>query len=648
MRLWGSTLKLRAFTLLCAFAYTSTSAAPNPFVDPTPVSAAQIAGKTYDFVIIGGGTAGLTVATRLSELNNVTIAVLEAGDSHLGDEVVEMPGKMGYPLGNTHYDWSYQTAPQSHAYNLTFNWSRGKGLGGSSAINFMIGNRGSRQEYDAWEKLGNTGWNWKTLFPYFRKAEHFEPLQNHTFAKYWNETYEASSHGTQGPLKTSPSLWQTDSLRYWFSTGDTFGLPPYTTEAYAGSPLGQYTTLNFARIDRQRRVRSYAANAYWASLASRRANLVVATRVPVEKIHLEGIDGAVRATAAQLTTGQLVRARREIILSAGAIVSPQILELSGIGNKSILDRYGIPTVVDLPGVGENLQDRPYTLQSFELTPQAWVTAENATQDTRYREQAERLWRMGENSFYSFAPTWVAYIPFSNMIADPQLKSLAAAQEREPKHALPVINGQFLLQQRWIQGTRSFAKDIPAVELLFYPGIFPHITAENVKSDRNYLTIMAELQHPFFRGSIHINSTDSSHQPVIDPHYFEYEYDTKLVTAMAKLVRTFAHTPPLRNIIARNHSPTSKVKTDDQWTEFAKRNLFSSAHAIGTCAMGHRERGGVTDTELRVHGTINLRVVDVSVFPLQTSCHPSMTLCAVAERAADIIKRSAAAAHGDQA
>ena len=309
-----------------------------------------------DYVIIGGGTAGLVMAARLTEDPAVSVVVLEAGKHHPNDPRVEIPALMTQLYGDENYDWNFKTSPQPGLADRAVALPRGKMLGGSSSINFMMHSHASKKDIDNWEELGNKGWNFETLAPYYRKSETFVPPTQDTAADLSTKKIQPDFHGASGPVQTGFARGTGPSDDVWTPTFETLGLAA-KEDPRKGATTGAYPILK--HIDSAGK-RSSAVSSYHAVAASRQ-NLKVIENALVTRIILREVEtGSVRATAVEFgIDGQQLRieAMREVILAAGSVMSPKILELSGVGSKDVLDKAGIETIVRNDSVGENLQVR---------------------------------------------------------------------------------------------------------------------------------------------------------------------------------------------------------------------------------------------------------------------------------------------------
>ncbi|KAG6002731.1 hypothetical protein E4U43_001054 [Claviceps pusilla] len=321
-------------------------------IKPSP-SPEDFLRSSFDYIIVGGGTAGLAVAARLAEDASLTVGVLEAGGVAQGDENVDIPAFYGRSLGGQ-FDWAFETQPQEGLAGRVLPWPRGKVLGGTSALNFMTWVRGNREDYDDWEALGNKGWAWDKVLPFFKKTETFHrPSQ--ALRDEYIATHEADAFGTSGPIQISYAPDYSPSHKLWHDTLNRVGVK--TNSAHlTGSNVGVWTNVN--TVDPRTAMRSYSTSYL---TAARPINLHVLTEATVHEIILtkDEARGDHVATGVRFGHGgkdHVVSVKKEVVLSAGTVKSPQILEMSGIGNPKVLQSAGIPIKVASPMVGENLQD----------------------------------------------------------------------------------------------------------------------------------------------------------------------------------------------------------------------------------------------------------------------------------------------------
>ncbi|KAL0937289.1 Glucose oxidase 1 [Colletotrichum truncatum] len=593
--------------------------------------AAGVMAETYDYIIVGGGTAGLTVAARLTENPAVNVLVLEAGGDHTEDLNVLAPGLFPAMYGNPTYDWDYKTVPQPAANNKVVAHIRGKQLGGSSAMNFMFWTHPSQQDINNWGELGNKGWSWDALAPYFQKSESFVAPTKQQISDLRLDYLKPSAHGTSGPIANRFPATYSPLLQAWPRTIENLGLA-VKSDPREGKAVGGY--VNLLNIDGA--TRSYAANAYLGP-ARTRSNLKVITEAFVSKVLLsKGRDG-VTATGVKWTKGGAqydATASKEVILAAGSIATPQLLELSGVGDQKLLKQYGIDVLVDNPAVGENLQDHVYVPLGFATKPGV-PTNEDYANGTYFQEQLD-LYLQNKTGRLASAGASSAVL---------SLKQIASTLDfNSPwlKSSSPALVEQYRLI------IRDLKSEAVAQELTIEGGISPQFSADSTKlfsagSAGNFLSILGVLEHPLSRGSIHIQSADATVYPKIDPRYLSNPLDVQLLKLIALHVQTVAQTKPLSDLLQGDGTvfqPGYQKLTSDNVESWVRSSMQSEYHPIGTCAMLPRAKGGVVDEKLRVYGVKKLRVVDASVFPLIPRANIQSLVYAVAERAADFIKSSA--------
>ncbi|KAF3902575.1 hypothetical protein ABW21_db0207473 [Orbilia brochopaga] len=591
---------------------------------------------TFDYIIAGGGTAGLTIAARLSENPAVTVAVIEAGENRVDDLNILAPGLLTALYSNPNYDWNFHTVPQGDVDGKIYAHPRGKVLGGSSAINFLFWTHPSRKDIDNWGKLGNEGWSWNALKPFFKKSEEYEAPSWKTQSDLKTQYITPESHGTSGPIKAGFPDWYTEITEAWPRTFANLGLAVNDDPA-DGVALGGYT--NLLNLDLSSHTRSYAATDYYAPNAGR-PNLHVFTGALVKKIVLTKQRGKDVATGIEfIKDGAVttVHAAKEVILSAGSFGSPQILELSGIGKSSLLRRHGIPVVVDNPNVGENLQDHTYVPLGFEVEEGIF------TLDS-FRDEAVFNAALQQYLTEKTGPISVSGAS-SALLSLPQI---AGKTYKLPRYKTPTYQGPGLAEQYDLQ-FEDLYKEAVAQELTIGAGINPIWQNDTSKlfnsglPTGNFLSILSVLEHPFSRGSVHIASADPATYPVIDPKYLSHPLDIKILSKIVLHVQKVARTAPLSSVLkngGRKYQPGYREITEDNVEAWIKTALQSEFHPSGTCSMLPRAKGGVVDAKFRVYGVQGLRVVDASVFPLLVRANIQSLVYAVAERAADFIK------HGD--
>ncbi|KAH9987924.1 GMC oxidoreductase [Russula compacta] len=565
--------------------------------------------RQYDYIVAGGGTAGLVVSTRLSEDPAVSVLVLEAGPANLNDDSITMSGTFGKNFFKPDYEWGFMTVPQKHSADNTFYWPRGKGLGGSSSINFYAFTQPPASDIDAIEKLGNPGWNWETYLHYSKKSERFNPPSAQE-AEAERLHFDPAHHGTDGPISTCYPPLRSGWDNLFQDTLGHLGLPP-AKDATQGD--GNVAWMATCSIDPKTNRRSYAVE--YLNQASGRKNLHVVVSSPVTRVLFKDektAAGDVVASGVEFVhegKTYTARANREIILSASAIKTPQILEFSGIGNPKILANIGVTPKVDLPNVGENVQEHLFMAFAFELkNPEKYNTQEPLVDEAVVKAQLE-LYKESKGLFLlSFLGVGSISLgrlsPNGVVLTASQIDRVRATS---PESWRPGIAEQYALQLDKLKaGTTS-------LEIVSMPVYFSH--PNKAEPGKKYITIVAILNHPWSRGTIHATSKDPFAAPALDPHCYEDDFDLQNMVELAKFVRRLGQTSPLSDIIAREHNPGPEIQTDEELVAWVKQWASSISHTSGTCSMLPRDKGGVVDPRLKVYGTHNLRVVDLSILPL---------------------------------
>ncbi|WVQ86221.1 hypothetical protein IAT38_008389 [Cryptococcus sp. DSM 104549] len=602
--------------------------------------ASSVDGSSFDFVIAGGGVGGLALAARLSEWSNVTVLCIEAGgDGTDVEDQIDIPGySYLHSLTGSAYDWAYNTLVQTDAGGVTKYWPRGKGLGGSGAINGLFWGRASSEEYDAWATLNPDGeetWNWAEVDKYIKKAETFTAPNSTIIDKFSLEINE-SAHGNSGPIQAGFSEYIFDEVAKWIPAWETLGLS--AIDLASGSTHGAMLSTSTLRTSNQ--TRSDAKAGYIDPLPPR-ANLVILTKQQVTGVVFNGTkDASGNIVASGVTfqgskggTSYSVQANKEVIMAGGVVGTPQILQLSGIGPSSLLDNLNIDVKLDLP-VGYNLQDHvSYTM--YWTTPQGTFTWNNlsdsalqATALTEYQESRTGLWTyINEAVGYPSMSDIMDSTSGASTYASTVSSALASTASQVtswldlPDSVATGLSAQYKIQQQWL------TQDVGQLEIIL----------TMLGKNNNEMGIQVALQHPWSRGTIMINTTDPFTQPNINPDYFGVGYDIDIMGYGSAFARRLAAASPLSDVMITEDYPGSTV-TGDALNNYTKANAGTEYHPLGTCAMMPKASGGVVDTTLTVYGTANLRVVDASIMPLQLSAHLMATTYGIAEKAADIIKK----------
>ncbi len=531
--------------------------------------------STHDFVVVGAGTAGCALAARLSENGRHSVLLLEAGpkDDYLW---IHIPIGYGKTMFHPVYNWRFETEPDPGMNGRRIYWPRGRCLGGSSSINGLIYIRGQHEDYDHWAGLGNDGWAWKDVLPYFRKLES-------------NSRGASELHGADGPIACSDIRGRHELIEALIAGAGSLGVPrndDFNGERQEG--VGYY------QLFTRKGWRSSTAVAYLKP-ARGRPNLRVQTDAHATRVLFEGT----RATGVEYRQhGRLkvARAGREVILAAGALQSPQLLQLSGVGPADLLREHSIAVVADRPGVGENLQDHLQLRLVFKCTKAITTNDDLAS-----------WWRSAKIGLQ-----WLLL--------------------REGPLAIGINQG----------------------------GLFTRVLPESSRPDIQFhiATLSADLAgakpHPFSgftlsvcqlrpgsRGTVRIKSADPFEAPAMVPNYLSTEDDRRCAVEAVKFARRLAATPEVAPYVREEYKPGPGVAGDAEILDWCRGNGATIFHPSGTCRMGS-DAMAVVDSGLRVAGVSGLRVVDCSVMPTLVSGNTNAPVAMIAERASDLILADAAA------
>jgi choline dehydrogenase len=537
-----------------------------------------------DYVIIGAGSAGSVLANRLTESGKYTVLIVEAGPSDYKNPYIHFPAGFMKLLENKAVNWVYYTEPEARTKNRSILYPRGRVLGGSSSINGVMQVRGHRQDFDDWEATGCPGWGYKDVLPFFMRSETYL-------------TGEPAYRGKSGPLVVEQYVSHHPLTMDFVKAGEQIGItfnPDYNGAQQDGIGLVQQT--------RQGRWRMSTARAFLHP-AMKRPNLTVVTDALVTSLNISGnrVEGITyRRGYGEGNPGtgpeQPVTARREVILAAGSINSPQLLQLSGIGDPEHLKSIGVSVRVALPGVGRNLHDHYVARIVRRVHGRRTIN-----------EMSRGVGLMGQLMRFVFKGDGILTYSAGNGIAF--VKS-------RPEEARPDVQLSF--------APASLANGrIGALDPI--PGI----------------TCGAWQCRPESRGSLLAKSADPRDPPAIRLNYLDSEVDQRAIVAGLKWCRKILNAPIFANCGAEEMYPGKDVQSDDALLDYASRNGGTVYHPVGSCKMG-TDRMAVVDPELRVHGISGLRVVDASIFPIMTSGNTNAPTIMVAEKGADMILRSAAA------
>ncbi|KAH7305467.1 hypothetical protein B0I35DRAFT_361826 [Stachybotrys elegans] len=571
--------------------------------------------SSYDYVVIGGGNSGLTVANRLSEDSRTTVLVIEAGEIDDNEDFITIPALAGTTVG-TKYDWNRTYAHNEGVAGRAIPIPLGKVVGGSTKLNQMVYDRGSQSDYDRWAELGNQGWSWSSLFDYFKKNERFTPAIDEIRDEY-NITYTPEARGFSGYVHSTfaPFFWPT--IANFVQAIRELGIPIPFDHA-TGDAIGGYY---FPHALDPVTFRRHSAKEAFYDTAKDRSNFHVIAGHQVTRVLTETSGGTIKVTGVEFAPSrnaarQTVGVNREAILAAGAVHSPQILQVSGIGDPAHLSSIAVNTVVNLPAVGHNFQDHvlvrlPY---STNVRP-SYVDL--LTNVTFAAEAMEQYLKESRGPLTNPIAEFCAFLPLP-MYSNISSEIHATAVTQDSTRFIPWDSPREVIQgyrkQVEILNERLLSNNSGILEVIWVDGL-----------------MAVGLQHPYSRGSVKAVSSSVFDSLQIDSAFLRNPLDVSIMVEGMRFLRKVADTSAIRDLGIVELEPGAEVTSTNQLERFLRSRAESLLHPSGSCKMGAREDGGVVDERLRVYGVQGLRVVDASIMPLLPAAHTMATVYAVAEK-----------------
>ncbi|GAA3084568.1 alcohol dehydrogenase [Streptosporangium carneum] len=525
--------------------------------------------KTHDYIIVGGGAAGCVLAGRLTEDPSISVLLLESG-SERHSPLLSIPAAETVLMGNPKYDWCFETDADPTIAGRSVRIPRGRLLGGSNAINGMIYVRGQKEDYDDWAALGNPGWSWADVLPYFKSLEHAPEIGG-------------ENRGRNGPISVGLPREHDELCDAFLKSAVKAGYPE-NPDYNSGNQEG----FGYYQVNHAEGRRSSAAGTYLKQ-ARHRPNLTLLTDAHVGVLRFAdkrctGVEFRYKGGVHQ------ARCRREVIVSAGTVQSPQLLELSGIGSAEILTAVGVPVIHHLPGVGENFRDHFAARLRWRVR-----------QPITFNERSRGLGLVREIAKY--------------------------VRNRRGLLSLPIALGHGFVSS-------SDKETRPDIQFHFAPASYGAGSTRRLDTSPG-MTLGVYQLRPESKGSVHIRSRNPLTPPAIRPRFLDTELDRTTLVAGMRIARRIVEGPALDPYREYELTPGLEVQTDDELLEYVRNHGDTSYHPVGTCRMGS-DTGAVVDGRLRVHGVAGLRVIDASVMPAIVSGNTNAASLMIGEKGAALV------------
>ncbi|EGG13116.1 uncharacterized protein MELLADRAFT_101151 [Melampsora larici-populina 98AG31] len=564
--------------------------------------------ESFDYLVIGGGTAGEVLNSK--DNRSLTHAFsLDASD--VGCSTIRSP-----------IDWNYSTIRLPNAYNRSLVYPRGKCLGGSSALNFMIATKGSKFDYDSIEKLGNPGWGWETFDRGIRKSENLIYKINNQTTEF---NFLEKNHNQKGNIKLTFPNYLFKFWKNYFNSSYVLNHNPRALDTFGGQINGPWIYPSTIDEDSKR------VTSETGYLNQPRSNLIIKTNTEIKRlITKRALNGkiTIRGVEIKSNSKNLIYAKKEVILSSGSIGTPKILEQSGIGDTKRLSKLKIPCVLNLPGVGNNLIDHPLLWNVYELLPGLTSMDDLSTNLTFANEQID-LYQVKKQGILTNSVNVIDFEDLNGFLNQDEIQE-GFQIIRDHQHIPNSVDGMAF------DVNLDLIKHGTPMEFILVNRRSLEMKPEVGKS---YISIVICLQYPLSRGSTHITSKDENIPPTIDNGFLNHPFDVWLLSKASNHSRSIINQNTWNQVIKKEHLPSLKVQSLDDFNEYVRSSIDTLYHPIGTASMLPLKDNGVVDPDLKVYGTNNLRVIDASILPIHLAFHPQLTVYAIGEIGAEKVLQS---------